>query len=63
MKNLDTWRLLYTRDGESKTYPGGWHTRAGEGDIWYFCPGHTSRIMANPQLLTMILDVLNHVTK
>lgn len=55
--------LEYTRDGEPKTYPAGWHTRAGEGEIWYFCPGHTPVSMANPQLLTMILDVLNHITE
>lgn len=46
--------LQYRRDG--RIYPAGWRTQYGKGEIWYFCPGHTEKAMAEPAYLHLLAE-------
>lgn len=48
--------LEYSREGRS--YPAGWRTVYGKGEVWYFCPGHTPAAMADPAYLQLIGQLL-----
>jgi hypothetical protein len=38
----------------------GWYTKAGEGEIFYFMPGHASIDFQNPNYSQMILNAINY---